>query len=459
MSDYGFAFAMLPLAFLAVICTASGLRAAYVCRVPGDASVWFEGTAVLLACDLLLDCLDMRAAAVHIAVRGLHPLLLIPALGLSFAGLWHLCRREMRTLIKGRCIAQASLLFAAAVLALGALSNHFQWSTPMAALLLIVRWRFLWQRTRAERERIREGLDTLPEGILFAHGDGRIVLANLSMLDFMEGIAGVQFRNAEAFWQCLEAIAGKRVSAKASGTLIFRFRHSAWLLRRKAMKGGCIEITASNVTELDAVTRELEAKNAVLAEQAAETKRLLQSAVEQERLKTLEKVRVRVHDIMGSRISMLQRLLTAPEPLEAAKLVPTVDMVLEEIWLEEESPQELLQDLVRAYEAFGVTVRLTGKLPERRTVALAFVEVLREAATNAICHGHADVIEVKVGEAGIRIADNGCGAPPTFHPGGGLSAIIRRAKSLDARLTIAPQPSFSIALTMPAPGRASEPAP
>ena len=58
MSDYGFAFAMLPLAFLAVICTASGLRSAYVCRVPGDTSVWFEGTAVLLACDLLLDCLD-----------------------------------------------------------------------------------------------------------------------------------------------------------------------------------------------------------------------------------------------------------------------------------------------------------------------------------------------------------------------------------------------------------------
>ena len=197
----------------------------------------------------------------------------------------------------------------------------------------------------------------------------------------------------------------------------------------------------------------------LLAEQVSASRGEAVAAIEEERRRTLEKVRVRVHDIMGSRISMLQRLLTAPEPLEAAKLVPTVDMVLEEIWLEEESPQELLQDLVRAYEAFGVTVRLTGKLPERRTVALAFVEVLREAATNAICHGHADVIEVKVGEAGIRIADNGCGAPPTFHPGGGLSAIIRRAKSLDARLTIAPQPSFSLALTMPAPGRASEPAP
>lgn len=286
------------------------------------------------------------------------------------------------------------------------------------------------------------------------------------MLDFMEGTVGGHSRDAEAFWQRLREMAqqgDRHIFDEAQGTLLFRFRHSAWLLRRKAMPGraerGSFEITASDVTELDAVTRELEAKNAVLAAQAEETKRLLQSAIEEERRRTLETVRVRVHDIMGSRISMLQRLLTAPEPLEAAKLVPTVDMVLEEIWLEEESPQELLKDLVRAYEAFGVTVRLTGKLPERRTVALAFVEVLREAATNAICHGHADVIEVKVGEAGIRIADNGCGAPPTFHPGGGLSAIIRRAKSLDARLTIAPQPSFSLALTMPAPGRASEPAP
>ena len=352
----------------------------------------------------------------------------------------------MRALIKGRCIVQAILLLAAAALDLGALSSHFPWRTPMAALLLIARWRFLWQSPRAEREWICEGLDTLPEGILFAHGDGRIILANLSMLDFMEGIAGVQFRNAEVFWQHLEAIAEERVFAKAPGTLVFRFRHSAWLLRRKAMKGGCIEITASNVTELDAVTRELEAKNAVLAEQAEETKRLLQSAVEQERLKTLEKMRVRVHDIMGSRISMLQRLLNAPEPLAAAKLVPTVDMVLEEIWLEEESPQELLEDLVRAYEAFGVTVKLVGQLPAQRTTALAFVEILREAATNGICHGHADTIEVTMSETGLRIADNGCGAPPDFQLGSGLSAIIRRAKSLDARLTISPQPSFTLTI-------------
>ena len=124
----------------------------------------------------------------------------------------------------------------------------------------------------------------------------------------------------------------------------------------------------------------------------------------------------------------------------------TVDMVLEEIWLEEESPQELLEDLIRAYEAFGVKVQLTGQLPAQRTTALAFVEILREAATNGICHGHADTVEVTLSETGLRIADNGCGAPPDFHPGSGLSAIIRRVKLLGAHMTISPQPSFTLTI-------------
>lgn len=461
MSGYT-AMLCLLLAFLAAITSAFGLRAAYV-RSSRAVSVWSEGVSVLLSSDLLLSCFKLREwAAGHedaLFFLYVHIVLLAAATCLILLSLYQL-RSDAVT---KRGLLRASLLLAAVLLDFGAAG--LPWGIALAALFLVLRAGLTWHHARpAVREWVREGLDTLPEGILFAHGDGRIVLANLRMLDFMEGTVGGHSRDAEAFWQRLREMAqqGERhVFDEAQGTLLFRFRHSAWLLRRKAVRSAAASssVTASDVTELDAITRELEAKNAVLAAQAEETKRLLQAAVEQERLKTLEKVRVRVHDIMGSRISMLQRLLTAPEPLEAAKLVPTVDMVLEEIWLEEESPQELLQDLVRAYEAFGVTVRLTGKLPERRTVALAFVEVLREAATNAICHGHADVIEVKVGEAGIRIADNGCGAPPTFHPGGGLSAIIRRAKSLDARLTIAPQPSFSLALTMPAPGRASEPAP
>ena len=57
-------------------------------------------------------------------------------------------------------------------------------------------------------------------------------------------------------------------------------------------------------------------------------------------------------------------------------------------------------------------------------LALAFVEILREAATNGICHGHADTIEVTMSETGLRIADNGCGAPDVGGAGGLASAAF-----------------------------------
>ena len=360
MSGYTAMLCLLP-AFLAAITSAFGLRAAYV-RSSRAVSVWSEGVAVLLSSDLLLSCFKLRErAAGHEDAPFflyVHILLLAAATCLILLSLYQL-RSDAVT---KRGLLRASLLLAAVLLDFGAAG--LPRGIALAAIFLVLRAGLAWHHARpAVREWVREGLDTLPEGILFAHGDGRIVLANLCMLDFMEGTVGGHSRDAEAFWQRLREMAqqgDRHIFDEAQGTLLFRFRHSAWLLRRKAMSGraerGSFEITASDVTELDAVTRELEAKNAVLAAQAEETKRLLQSAIEEERRRTLETVRVRVHDIMGSRISMLQRLLTAPEPLEAAKLVPTVDMVLEEIWLEEESPQELLQDLVRAYEAFGVTV-------------------------------------------------------------------------------------------------------
>lgn len=329
MSGYMAMLCLLP-AFLAAITSAFGLRAAYV-RSSRAVSVSSEAAAVLLSSDLLLACFKLREwAAGHEDAPFflyVHIVLLAAATCLILLSLYQL-RSDAVT---KRGLLRASLLLVAVLLDFGAAG--LPWGIALASLLLVLRAGLAWHHARpAVREWVREGLDTLPEGILFAHGDGRIVLANLCMLDFMEGTVGGHSRDAEAFWQKLREMAqqGERhVFDEAQGTLLFRFRHSAWLLRRKAMPGhaerGSFEITASDVTELDAVTRELEAKNAVLAAQAEETKRLLQSAIEAERRRTLEKVRVRVHDIMGSRISMLQRLLTAPEPLEAAKLVPTVE--------------------------------------------------------------------------------------------------------------------------------------
>lgn len=291
MSGYTAMLCLLP-AFLAAITSAFGLCAAYV-RSSRAVSVWSEGVAVLLSSDLLLSCFKLRerAAGHEDAPFFLYAHIVLLAAATCLILLSHYQFRPDAVTKRG--LLRASLLLAAVLLDFGAAG--LPWGIALASLLLVLRAGLAWHHARpAVREWVREGLDTLPEGILFAHGDGRIVLANLCMLDFMEGTIGGHSRDAEAFWQRLREMAqqGERhIFDEAQGTLLFRFRHSAWLLRRKAMPGraerGSFEITASDVTELDAVTRELEAKNAVLAAQAEETKRLLQSAIEEERRRTL----------------------------------------------------------------------------------------------------------------------------------------------------------------------------
>ena len=204
MSGYTAMLCLLP-AFLAAITSAFGLRAAYV-RSSRAVSVWSEGVAVLLSSDLLLSCFKLRerAAGNEEAPFFLyaHIVLLAAASCLILLSLYQL---RLDAVTK-RGLLRASLLLAAVLLDFGAAG--LPWGIALASLLLVLRAGLAWHHARpAVREWVREGLDTLPEGILFAHGDGRIVLANLCMLDFMEGTVGGHSRDAEAFWQRLREMA------------------------------------------------------------------------------------------------------------------------------------------------------------------------------------------------------------------------------------------------------------
>lgn len=211
MSGYMAMLCLLP-AFLAAITSAFGLRAAYV-RSSRAVSVSSEAAAVLLSSDLLLACFKLREwAAGHEDAPFflyVHIVLLAAATCLILLSLYQL-RSDAVT---KRGLLRASLLLVAVLLDFGAAG--LPWGIALASLLLVLRAGLAWHHARpAVREWVREGLDTLPEGILFAHGDGRIVLANLCMLDFMEGTVGGHSRDAEAFWQKLREMAQQGGTAR-----------------------------------------------------------------------------------------------------------------------------------------------------------------------------------------------------------------------------------------------------
>jgi len=53
-----------------------------------------------------------------------------------------------------------------------------------------------------------------------------------------------------------------------------------------------------------------------------------------------------------------------------------------------------LNNIVATYAAIGVTITITGKLPEEKETANAFVSIIREAATNSVRHSHANLIQI-----------------------------------------------------------------
>ena len=328
---------------------------------------------------------------------------------------------------------------------------------PLSAILILallgVRLMLLAMRARSTHDvtiaSIRAGLDLLPEGILFGRTGHAAALVNIAMLQFMERLLGRQYRSAEEFWAALAAFDAPAVAEKHARRDAFLFRFAqgdTWLVQRTHLTSGLDgwQLTAGCVTEFDAVSQELEAKNEALADMVDAQKELLTTLEETERHRTLQEITSRVHDVLGQRISMLQQLLASPVPKDALDTIVRIDSLLEAVPLAQEPhPATLLADMTDTYTRLGIRLIRTGELPRNLRRARAFAAIIREALSNAVCHGRANTVTITLGERQLRIRDNGIGCRE-LHLGGGLSGMMRRVNELGGRLLITQAPHFEI---------------
>lgn len=350
---------------------------------------------------------------------------------------------------------RGGLLAAAGAFSLPLFDRFLPVSALLVLALLVGRMILLIRHVQARRAyevtvaSIRAGLDLLPDGLLFARTDHSAVLVNIAMLHFMERLFGRQYRNAEVFWQELMAFDRPSVAEKLPRTdaMLFRFTAGdAWLVQRVHLHEGLDgwQITASCVTELDAVTQELREKNEELSTTLSAQKELLQNLERTERSRTLQEITSRVHDILGQRISMLQQLLASPAPKDALRTIVRIDSLLESVPLAQEPhPATLLADMTDTYRRLGIRLTVTGSLPHNLRRARAFAAITREALSNAVCHGRANAVTITLGERRLHIRDNGIGCTE-LHPGGGLSGMMHRVNELGGRLIITHTPHFEI---------------
>lgn len=344
----------------------------------------------------------------------------------------------------------------AASMSLPFCDRGYPWEIGLALAALLVRDLELLPDTILEKRMqiteysIQEAIDSLEEGVLISLAGGEPVLMNRALFRYTESVLGVGIRNGNVLWHLLQDVRRPGLLRENQGRgLLFRVEDGRWLLFQRdtvSFQGQAHwQLTASDVTELQRVNQSLDRQNRQLQQKNAELKALLQHVQEIQSRETLREIRTRIHDLMGMRISLLQQVLNNRDFADYQRIMPLLANMLRDVRQEiRVDPQVRLAELVSLYRKLGVLVTVRGSLPEGEWKGELYVQIIREALTNAICHGRASQVTLVLGENSLLVQDNGVGCTGPICPGGGLTGIREKVENRGGKLEVSGTPHFIV---------------
>ncbi len=314
------------------------------------------------------------------------------------------------------------------------------------------------QRSELSSISIQEGLDSLPAGLLFCGTDGYIYLVNAKMTELMQRFLGVEHRNGMHMWQDIadgEIIGGS--CQPMEGDILIRTESDAWYFSRRSFKINGIrhfEITAIDVTENMVALRRLEEESDLLLLQTFETERLAKTMEDLRREQEYLRMHSQVHDILGQRLTAMQRLSQSGNLTDYSELLThsrdAMRLIKER---RQENADLLFAEIVEYFDNIGLKIELDPHLPHENSIAFLLLSVLREACTNAIRHADATRVFVTIKEIGdsyrIEIRNNGARPEHGMVEGGGLFGIRNRVEGIGGTLKVEVIPEFSLVMNLP----------
>ena len=309
-------------------------------------------------------------------------------------------------------------------------------------------------RTHISRMSIKHALDTLPDGILFARYDGSVTLQNKMMMELTHHLTGEIASDAEKLWRFMQSDSwGDYVKLFLSdGRVLLRMKDGkAWEFSKKLvdMNGKSIlRILAADVTDADRITRELEGVNHELSSTAEWLQYILDNYNEIKTVREAIEMKLKLHDRMGQRISLVSRSIADDTEESYKEIVPLLRGLLDDLTdMRKAAAPFTLADLQASFAVVGTTVVLHGALPaDERGEAL--LHILREAATNAVRHAGATMVDADVAETQsslcMSITNDGKLPEENLREGGGIGGMRVRLAALNGRLTVETRPVFKL---------------
>ena len=337
---------------------------------------------------------------------------------------------------------------------------------------------------------IADALRRLPEGILYADENGRVIIANDAMSHCLSSldIAGPS-SNVADIWNLLNEKASRELGIHVpqeymrkpglwvilhigeDEARLFSFENVDLSTQDLAFDGPSPEapqapavaalktfgnkpatrIIAYDVTEEIRILEETEQTNASLAALQQDLEASIENVREAAENEALLRMRARVHDVIGQRVSMLHRSLEDNEMSreKIEQLKPLLSSILEDLSADIQiSPEDEIDATIAAFAMTDLEIHTEGGLPENPRHAKIFADAIREAATNAVRHGDAKRVDAVIGESFIEISNDGIPADAMTVEGVGLSSIRHAVETEGGALSVTNAP-FTVRIEFP----------
>ncbi len=297
------------------------------------------------------------------------------------------------------------------------------------------------------RVSIKEALDNLPDGIVFANKNGIILFANKMMYNLYYELSNSVLQNIFSF---LESINEKCIdSIFTINDRVYEFDFSVVNINAKDY----LVLKAVDITELSKLQEKLLEKNKELIEIQEKIIRAKNSVEKISLENENTNAKMNIHNSMASSLTKMKRLLVKGESDTDKYLEILKDTNLIFDTKNDETNDYNFDGLIKAAKAIGVDLIIKGELPKSNNLIEKLIEILRVSIINAVSHGNASEmylsIEPKEANYIIRIKNNGNLPKGEIVWGGGFESIKKYANDLNADFTYKLKPMFEIVITVP----------
>ena len=285
---------------------------------------------------------------------------------------------------------------------------------------------------------VRQGFDSLDQGILFANSYGQISFINKAMRQYFKRLGIDEYVRTNKICEKRENLAsenGGRVSNTSAMVLVDgEYLVFSWIKKQKVVE----QISCRNVTDEELILLELNKSRENEKKIQAELEETIKKVEAVETQKEILKIKGNLHDVMAQRLSILHGIVIA-------------GMMPEMYGGFEVSLQDRIKELVNSFALIGVELRVSKQLytMSNKTPVL---KVLRECTTNAVRHGDATVVtadaEITTDGCKLTVTDNGRSCKDVIY-GNGLFGIGYAVEAAGGYMHVETEPSFAVTVFFP----------